>query len=362
MKLPSHGGQRHTIAAFAGMPMERLLDFSANINPEGPPFSVIPAIRKALDEASILEEYPDLAELALREAIATYACVPLETITVANGFVPLLETLLRIQPVRRCLLPVPAFVEYARAIQLASTEIVPFPLQPDSFIYNPETLVSAASHAGCDAVLLANPQNPSGVLATRSTMLRLVEKLNGLGIRLLLDEAFIDYAPEASLSADVDTFPHLTVFRSVTKFHGLPGLRVAYVLANRQLTAHLSASLAPWAITTLASRGVIAALDDIDYVQQSRQRNEHRRQTLSTQLHALGVETYPSAANFLLLRLPARMEASVFWNRMIREFGIVLRNCTNFEGLSGDHLRCAVRDEDDNARLVHAFASILRDL
>jgi threonine-phosphate decarboxylase len=190
-------------------------------------------------------------------------------------------------------------------------------------------------------------------------MLKLAERLNAIGIRVLLDEAFIDYAPHASLSADVETFPNLTVFRSVTKFHGLPGLRVAYALSTQQKTTELTAALAPWAITTLASRGVTAALDDKEYVQRTLRRNEARRDALTTSLHTLGIETYPSAANFLLLRLPAGVDASDLWNRMIHDFGIVLRHCGNFEGLSQSHLRCAVRNEAENARLVKALASAL---
>jgi threonine-phosphate decarboxylase len=357
--LPAHGGQRHTIAALAGMSMDSLLDFSANINPDGPPPSVVPAIRGALDEAGVLEDYPDLAERSLREAIAAYARVPVETVTVANGFVPLLETSLRVWPIRRCLLPIPAFAEYKRALDLAKVEIVPFALEERRFVYHADELVSAIRHAECDAVLLANPQNPSGVLASRDTMLCLVERLHGLGVRVLLDEAFIDYAPGESLSSDVEAFSNLTVFRSVTKFHALPGLRVAYALASRDNTASLSTALAPWAITTLASRGVIAALDDAKYVGQTLQRNETRRELLRASLLEIGIATYPSTANFFLLRLPRSVDTDELWSRMIREFGIVLRNCANFEGLSQGHLRCAIRNEEDNARLVSALTSLL---
>jgi threonine-phosphate decarboxylase len=91
---PIHGGQLRQIANRFQIPVSDLLDFSANINPAGPPPGVLHAVRACLEDLSVFTEYPDLQELELKESIARYAKVDIAAITVANGFVPLLEAAL----------------------------------------------------------------------------------------------------------------------------------------------------------------------------------------------------------------------------------------------------------------------------
>ena len=171
---PSHGGQLRQVANRFGMEVSELLDFSANINPEGPPAAVASALGQALNDPSILMNYPDLDETVLRKSLASYAGVRPENVAVANGFVPLLDAALRILPIRNCLLPVPAFVEYRRVLKRSRVDLVPLRLESSSdFSYPISDLVNGPH----DTILLANPQNPSGVLSCRETMLRMVEQI-----------------------------------------------------------------------------------------------------------------------------------------------------------------------------------------
>jgi threonine-phosphate decarboxylase len=359
--IPAHGGQLQHLALQFAIPAGELLDFSANINPEGPPPAVLAALRSALDEPSVLTAYPDLDEFELKRAIARYAGPSEEkfedNIVVANGFVPLIESALRTLHIRRCLLPVPAFVEYRKALARAEVEIVPHALAAESNFQHDLEAMLAGPH---DAILLANPQNPSGAAASLDFMLQLAEAAAARGIYILLDEAFIDYLSESSLAPLVERFPRLIVFRSVTKFHGIPGLRVAYAVAHRDLARSLNESLPPWPITILASRAVTAALADESYAIRTRLLNRERRQWLFSQLQALGIHAYPSAANFLFFRLPSTIDPAAFWQRMIVAHRIVLRHCGNYEALSPGHFRAAVRTEAENQRLVYAISESLR--
>jgi threonine-phosphate decarboxylase len=214
----------------------------------------------------------------------------------------------------------------------------------------------AGSH---DVILLANPQNPSGVLTSRDVLLELTAAAAARNIFVLLDEAFIDYCPDASLANEVDRFPNLIVFRSLTKFFGMPGLRVAYAIANPALSRQLQQAIAPWSITTLASLAAVAAVEDEPYAARTVALNEDRRDRLVEAIKRLGVHVYQSAANFLLLRLPESSDYRNVWERMILDHGIVLRNCTNYEALAGQHLRIAVRYEQENHRLIEALAQTL---
>jgi threonine-phosphate decarboxylase len=194
------------------------------------------------------------------------------------------------------------------------------------------------------------------MLCERSDLSALIEEAARLNIFVLLDEAFIDYVPNHSLVDKVSHCENLIVFRSVTKFHGIPGLRVAYSVAGGAIADKVRRNIPPWSITTLAATAVRAALSDIPYAERTLRLNLERRDRFMQEIEALGLRTYPAAANFLLLRFSSEVAAENCWEHLILRHGIVLRHCGNFEALSRDHLRCAVRNHEQNSRLIKAMS------
>jgi len=360
---PTHGGQLRQIAARFEVPADKLLDFSANINPAGPPASALVAMRRALDEPATLIEYPDLELTDLKRTIADCIGFGTENIAAANGFAPLLNAALRSLKIRRCLLPVPSFGEYRRGLEDAGVAVIPCHLlQANGFEYEIEALREALVVHSCDAILLANPQNPTGTLCDAEKMRRLIEMAAVHSATVLLDEAFIDYCPAGSLTRLIVESVNLIVFRSVTKFFAIPGLRVAYAVAEASKIYALNRSVAPWPIASIASIATCAALHDKLYAEESRVANDRRRTWLEKRLAWLNVVTYSSQANFLLMRFPVEVEVTTLWERMILDEQMVLRSCANFEGLAAGHLRTSVRSEADNERLIDGLARTISKL
>jgi threonine-phosphate decarboxylase len=358
---PRHGGQMQGIAERFNVPATALLDFSANINPDGPPETVWSALRAALEDRAVLTAYPDLEERSLREAIAEAVGVGAEQVAVANGFAPMLDAALKAFAARRCLLPVPCFGEYRRGLEAAGVSVVTFALRAeDGFRYEMDALQRQVVEGACDCVLLANPQNPSGAVCGRAEMLEFLTWAAGRGVRVLLDEAFVDYVPGESVTARVVGLSGVVVFRSVTKFYAVPGLRVSYAVGSAGTAAELREWMAPWAITTMAAGAVAAIVGDAAFGERTRAANERRRTGLMTGLRSLGIGIYPGAANFVLMNLADAGSPERVWERMIREHGIVLRSGATFEGLGPGHFRVAVRSDEDNGRLVRALAKVVR--
>ena len=358
--LPAHGGQLRQIAERYGVPVEQLLDFSANINPAGPPPSVLIALHRALANLTTLTAYPDLELTELKVFLASRAGVHRENIGVANGFVPLLEAALRSLKIERCLLPIPCFSEYRRTLENVGVAVFPHPLlEEKGFQYEPDALVQALLNRSCDAILLANPQNPSGALLEAEPMRKLIEQATRHNITVLLDEAFIDYCPADSFIHEAAEHSKLIVLRSVKKFFAIPGLRVAYTVSSASITKSLNRSLPPWPVTSLVSDAVCAALQDEIYAKESRSENERQRTWLAERLERLGIATCWSSTNFLLLRFPAEVNVRLLWERLIAEQQVVLRSCENFEGLAPGHLRIAVRSEPENYRLIRSLEQLL---
>lgn len=206
-----------------------------------------------------------------------------------------------------------------------------------------------------DSILLANPQNPTGALCERAFLIEIIRAADQLNVHVLIDEAFIDYGIDHTVADQVYNFSKLTVFRSVTKFYAIPGLRVAYTVGNEEQTSRLLRQLPPWPITALASLGVRAALKDTAYFTETLTNNNEHKFRLILQLKELGLQVSPCAANFLLLRVPSTADASKLWQSLIVEHSIVLRDCSTFEMLPPGYLRCAVRMKKENEQLVAAL-------
>lgn len=355
--LPVHGGQLQTVAERFGVPCAQLVDFSANINPDGPPASLLAGLRAALENISALTNYPDLEERELRNAVASFASLPAECCFVGNGFVPLLAATIQALRVRRCLLPVPAFSEYRRVLEQAAVEVVPLRLRDcNGFRYDIDAILRAAVEGQCDTLLLANPQNPSGVLLSGAEMRTLLDRAEQVGLRVMIDEAFIDYAPGESITDSVQVAANLVVFRSVTKFFAVPGLRVAFAASNAAWAETIRQRLAPWAITTLAARALVHGLEDKEFANATRERNQTRREELEAALRGLELRLYPGRANFLLFATDNARDGETLRERMITRHRVVLRSCANYEGLDARFYRVAVRTETENRQLIEALA------
>ncbi|HTG14281.1 MAG TPA: threonine-phosphate decarboxylase [Blastocatellia bacterium] len=358
--LPAHGGQLTAISAAFSVPADRLLDFSASIYPYGPSPRVIEALSDALRIPEQLRRYPDLESIALRANLETYAAVPAGNIVVANGIVSLISTSLRAMQVRRCLLPVPAFAEYRRIFERDRIEFHTYLLDPNAnFRPDLELMIEYCVAHSCDSVILNNPHNPSGVTFAATEMRTILTLAAWRNIRIFLDEAFIDFVPEESISNHVLQTNNLIVFRSVTKFFAMAGLRVAYLIAPHSLVPTIANLLDPWSVSTLASLAAGAAVQDSSYISNTIQRNSTEREWLSRALAGIGLTVFPGRANFLLIRLPKEREGANVWERLIVDHGIVVRNCGNFEGLDGSFMRVAVRGREDNQRLIRAFTSVM---
>ena len=352
--LMQHGGQLRALGNHFGIDPATLIDFSANINPDGPPTSVIATLQAALLRPATLGEYPDIEEELLRESLAAYAGVPATNVVVANGFVPILGATIQALPVRRCILPVPAFNEYRNVLERHGIEVEPVVLQPSSeFHYDFDTLAGKDG----DAILMANPQNPTAVFTEQAGLVGFVELCAKRRCYVLLDEAFIDYAQEGSLTGFVRQFPNLIIFRSLTKFFGMPGLRVAYALACDGLRARIEKFLSPWSISTLASIAAIEAVKDTAYMERGVIKNEIRRNELAAGLEALGLRVLRGRANYLLFQ---SRNAAQLWKELIVEHRLVLRLCDSFESLSEDFLRTAVRNEENNFLLLSSLRKAAR--
>jgi threonine-phosphate decarboxylase len=363
VRIPTvHGGDVDGIARTYGVSADLLIDFSANINPIGPPRRTLIRLAREATDRRVITHYPDPDYVELRNTLARTLLVPADGLTIANGSVALIAAIVRAIAPGACVLAAPAFAEYRRALRASGCQVRLFPLTAArGFALDGDALVRVLDRHRPPMCVLTNPHNPSGAVTSRTEMLRVLNGARRAKTLLVVDEAFIDYAPTETLVTEAVRSEHLAVLRSVTKFYGMPALRVGYAVSSSRLAGRISAQLPPWPVTTLAASAATEAVQDHGYARRTLASVAEQRRWLSQALGTIGVTVYPSAANFLLLQLPATAPRSTRLRaRLITDHRVVVRDCRSFEGLSnGRFIRVAVRQRDENERLVHALGSVL---
>ena len=319
-----------------------LLDLAVNVRGDAPPPWLISRLERSLHR---LAAYPDPA-IATDAVARRHDRDPGEVLVTAGGaeaFVLLARALAPAYAV--CVHP--SFTEPEAALRAAGHQVHRLVLDPP-YVLDPAQVPEQA-----DLVVVGNPTNPTGVVHER------LAELCRPGRTVVVDEAFMDAVPgePASLAGRAD-LPGLVVVRSLTKTWALAGLRVGYLLAEPATVALLRDAQPLWSVSTPALTALDACLARGPVAMARRETGGviAARDRLERGLLALGVEVTPgSQAPYLLCRVPGRPDV----RQALREEGIAVRRGDTFPGLTAEHWRTAVRDDDSGDRLLAALRSTL---
>jgi threonine-phosphate decarboxylase len=359
MRVATHGGDIAAVAQRYGVDASSLIDFSANIAPDGPPAGVARVLREIAEHPRTLSPYPGVSYRELREQIAHVLDVDVAGIVVGHGGPALLDLALRLSFAPSWLVPVPAFSEYRRAIDAAGIPMHAFAL--------PRTMELDINAFAMDLVridgagaLINTPHNPSGYALERERALTLLDACEAMRRPLIVDEAFVDYVPERSIGAEAIRSRRAIVLRSLTKFYALAGVRVAYALVNPDLARKMRAFGPSWPVGTLDAAIALAALRDEAYAAHARAQNANARDQLATALAGAEATVTPSSANFLCAELPVPAQHLDDVLQALIQNGVIVRDCRTYEGLERRSvIRVAVLDGVRNQRLVAALSDAL---
>lgn len=350
-----HGGNVFSMARSLGVSPDEIVDFSASINPLGFAAGVKEAVSGAFDK---LLHYPDADSAELKQALSRLHGVSETQITVANGSTELIYLLPRLFGGGKGLIVAPAFSEYAKALTRAGMEVHYMDLRAeDDFSLSLEMLKSKLA-AGFDMMFLCNPGNPAGNLIPRPVIEEALDLCRAAGTFLVLDEAFMDFCEPGSAKYDVLNSDNGIVIRSMTKFYAIPGLRVGFAMASSGIIDRLDSLRGPWSVNTAAQVAAVASLSDPSHAEHTLRFIERERAFLAEEIARIGgMKPYPSAANYLLVRLENGLDAGRLRRELMKRL-ILIRDCSNFHGLDGGFFRVAVRTREENERLLVSLREI----
>ena len=332
-----------------------IVDFSANISPIGSPKGVWEDI-KSID----LSVYPDPDCIEIREAISKYISeptskIPIEQLFVGNGSNEIIHLISRVKLSKQstALIMTPTYGEYEYAFRLSGANVIKYASNDvDNFRWNFIEVVSLIKDKKPNVVILCNPNNPTGIYCLPDEIETLVEAASHSGSMLILDEAYLSFVANPWNSLSMLKYSNIMLIRSMSKNYANTALRLGYAVASEEIVSKIRALQPDWSVNSLAQKVGIAALEDNEYLSNARKVVFSARSYLKKALTELGLETIPSDANFLLIKV----ENASKWRYLLLKKGVVVRDCSSF-GLP-NYIRVGIRVIEDCKILVEAITKV----
>ena len=346
-------------------------DFSISVNPLGMPAKAREAIEIAISSAG---KYPDPSGRQVKEAFVSYikkrmgVCLNKEHLLLGNGAAELIYTLcfsvFSENHRKKGIVLGPTFSEYAYAVEEAGGEVVyihtkeknGFGLTDDE-----ENVLVEEIKKGVEIVFVCNPNNPTGTLFEKERLLRILEICERTGTVFCVDECFMPFCDKwekESLLAVIEKYSCLCVFRAMTKFYSMSGIRMGFLVSsNSEFLKKLRKRLQPWNTSVLAQNATVQALADESYVQKTRAWLTKEKAYLLDELQRLNLKVYKAgAANFLLFEADKDLQKNLFSHK------IAVRSISEIQPenqIQTGFFRVGIRTHEENVKLVEALKQVL---
>ena len=313
-------------------------------------------IRSSFDD--LLSQYPSGMRVNSLIAARNYN-VDASQIVVGNGAAELIKSLMGVLRGSVGIVR-PTFEEYPNRYE--KTQEVVFSPDNEAFSYTAADLMAFFEEHPADNLVLINPDNPSGNYLGKEELERLIEWTAKKNMKLVVDESFSDFADEPVTLMNEEflaAHPHVYVMKSISKSYGVPGLRLGVLASgDTETIAFMKKDVAIWNINSFAEFYLqIWEKYEKDYTKALERFRAERARFTARLKEIPGLTVYPSQANYVLAKLDGKLSAGALTRRLLIEYNLLIKDLTSKAG--GPYIRLAVRNEEDNDRLVEALREVL---
>jgi len=311
---------------------------------------------------SLVLNYP-VAQSELANLVGSIIDQPADRIVVGNGAAELIK-IVSGKIAGKLIIPVPSFNEYANAAP--EGQVVEFPLEFPSFQLDIDKFADEAIRVKADIAVVVSPNNPTSILVSKSDIIRLVKRLENHKCMLIIDESFLDFSenPElTSIEKDIEKYPNLAIFKSMSKAYGICGLRLGYLLtANSEFAEAVRAGVHIWNINGFAEEFLRQLPTYKNEFTESCARVRIDRDRLYEKLSEVeGMIVYKPDANYIFCRVPDNgASGPEIAKKLFIKHNIFIKDCAGkTQPESERYLRIASRTETENCNLVKALMDVM---
>lgn len=356
--LGGHGGNIYEISRRIGCSSEKIIDMSSNINPLGPPPGLLEHLKCNISAATRLPEVDG------RETIkhfAEFLDIDCDRLLSGNGTTQFIYSIPQVLETRKALILGPTYSDYADACKLhhvPSTLV----MAAESADFQPDTERLKKSLKKVDTVFLCNPNNPTGSLLARDDLLEICR--THLQTNFVVDESYLPFVSGGEKESMITSnLSNVIVLLSISKIFAIPGLRVGFVVAAAEMIEKFRRYLLPWSVNSLAQAAVHYLTENKNFIRtfifKTRRFIHEERKAFDTSLkHMSLLKLYPSVTPFFLARLPKALTADSLWTALVND-KILIRNCSNFSGLSDRFIRISLKAPQANQLLASKLNALM---
>jgi histidinol-phosphate/aromatic aminotransferase/cobyric acid decarboxylase-like protein/choline kinase len=340
----------------------QMLDFCYLVNPYYPPQQLMDEMKANFER--LIENYPSGLDVNCLLA-AKYFGLPKEKIVVGNGASELIKSLME-NFVGSIGIVVPTFEEYPNRKDKGA--VVRYTPENKNFSYTADDLINFFGTKDISTLLLVNPDNPSGNYIPKEGVIQLAKWAEDTGIRLIVDESFVDFADTAEPATLLDDqvlqeCPELIVVKSISKSFGVPGVRLGVLVANdTKLITEMKKDVSIWNINSFGEFYMqIWEKYQEDYAYAMRRFKADRTVYLDELKKIKNLRVIPTQANYVMCEVLGGYTAKCLTERLLDRYNIFIKDLSQKNGIDGEYVRLAVRNMDDNRTLVRALNEILEN-
>lgn len=338
-------------------------DFCYLVNPYFPNERFMNEMKSNFDV--LVREYP--SGMAVNSLLAGHFFgVRTENICVGNGTAELIKSLME-NISGNIGMVYPTFEEYPH--RKKDVEVIPYYVVDKDFDYSVDDIMSYYEGKDISAIVLVNPDNPSGHFISKKYILRLEDWCRSKGRKLIVDESFIDFVEDDEWHTLLDmevllNHPSLIVLKSISKSFGVAGLRLGVIAtADTDLIAFMKKDVAIWNINSFAEYylQIIEKYRD-DYYEAMEKFKEVRRRYLDKLSKIKGFKVYPSQANYVMCHIENSVTSTELADILLNRYNVLIKNLASKEGLNkGNYVRLSVKSDEENDYIVNALMEIFNN-
>ncbi len=359
--ITGHGGNKRKLAEKLGCAVEAIIDMSSNLNPLGPPETIESFICENVMKIRSLPE-PDAA--SMRNGFAGFHGIDENRVVAGNGTTWFIYTLPLALCSKKVLIAGPTYSDYMDACRMYHIDIEHC-LAKAANSFKPDVDEISRMADSADTVFICNPDNPTGALMLRDKLEYLLQKHRNT--LFIIDESylpFVENAEDISLVSETG-YENLIVLSSMSKIYRIPGLRTGFLSAQPKIVEKIMAYYQPWSVNALAQAVIEHIFDHPEAIEpffsKTRIYVRAERQRFMESLEGVkGIELFDSSTCFILARLKEGLTSPEFCEKIGRH-GILIRDCSNFFGLSDQYVRFSLKKRNANEHLSTLIRQVMEN-
>ena len=353
-----HGGNIYNIAKKLGCAPSEIIDMSSNLNPLG----TMPGLINFLQEnLSAITTLPEADSSSAINAYAERYNINPEHVIAGNGTTQFIYLIPQVLETKKALILGPTYADYADACKMHNVDYS-YLITEESKSFEPDVNQIESNISGCDTVFICNPNNPTGALIPAYDLESLCRSRPD--IYFVIDESYMPFIKSGEKKSMISLrLPNVIILNSLSKIFKIPGLRVGFLISSKEVIKKLEPFMLPWSVNSIAQVAVLYLMekrDEVDaFIKKSRDFIETERKVFIEKFeNTSSIKFFPSTTNFILARLFGNYTADNVCEHM-SQYRILIRDCSNFKGLSDRFTRISLKTRDINMMAADKILSFI---